>query len=187
MATDAGHLVAECKKIEENCLYTGQTHFAMAASAGRKVKVWLMLIPSIIGGGSGLAVALGAPTWIGAFAAFTGIVTSVATFLGIDKESIAHETAGKLLTQLRDETRALREAYSPDMTPEQFATDVRALGTRYRAFVASLPLTNDDAFQKARKKIKDGVFQFDSEAPAATALPGATTPTLPSGPTPDKK
>lgn len=187
MTIDVGHLVAECKKIEENCLYTGQTHFAMAASSGRKVKVWLMLIPSIIGAGSGLAVALGAPTWIGAFAAFTGIVTSVATFLGIDRESIAHETAGKLLTQLRDETRALREAYSPNMTPEQFATDVRALGNRYRAFVASLPLTSDDAFEKARKKVKDGVFQFDSDAQQPPAVQGPTTPSLPAGSPPGKK
>lgn len=177
MTQTSEHLLAECKKIEENCLYTGQTHFEIASQKARRASGWLVLLPSLISAGSGLAVAIGAPGWVGAFAAFAGIVSGVATFLGVGKEANAHETAGKLLTQLRDEARALRETFSLEWSPDQFATEVRALGTRYRAFVASLPLTEDAAFEKVRAKIRSGVFQFDSAAPAA--LPGTAQPGLP--------
>lgn len=163
MPTSTDHLKTECKKIEENCLYTGQTHFAIAARKERRATGWLVLAPSVVSAVSGFATALGAPNWVGAFAALAGVVSGVATFLGVTKEATAHELAGKLLTQLRDEARALRETYSADLSQEQFATEVRALGNRYRAFVASLPPTNDEDFESVRKKIRSGTFEFDSE------------------------
>lgn len=163
MASSSEHLLSECRKIEENSLYTAQTHFEMASQKAKRASGWLVLLPSLVSAASGLAVAIGAPAWVGAFAAFSGVVSGVATFLGVGKEASAHEMAGKLLTQLRDEARALRETYSSDLSIEHFATEVRALGNRYRAFVASLPLTEERAFEKARAKIRSGLFQFDSE------------------------
>lgn len=171
MPTETLHLLSECAKIEENCLYTAQTHFIMAASKQKTASGWLVLLPSLVSSGSGLAVAVGAKPWIGAFAAVAGVVSGVATFLGVGKEAAAHETAGKLLTQLKDDARALRETYARDLSSDQLATEVRALGNRYRAYVASLPLTDEASFEKARAKIKTRVFEFDSGPPSTTALP----------------
>jgi hypothetical protein len=185
MTTDVQHLLVECQRIEENSLYTAQAHFEIATSTGRRKKVWLQFLPSLVGAGCGLAVAIGAPPWIAAFSAFAGVVSAVATFLGVEKEAGAHEAAGKLLTQLRDEARALREAYSPALTQEQFSAEVRALGNRYRAYVASLPLTNDAAFERGRKKIKDQAFQFDAQAPAVP--PTTAAPSLPASSSADKR
>jgi len=184
MANDSEHLLAECKKIEENCLYTAQTHFEMASDKGKRAKAWLVLLPSIVSASSGLAVAIGAPGWIGAFAAVSGVVSGVATFLGVGKESSAHETAGKRPTQSRDEARVLGETYSRDLSAQQLAVEVRALGNRYRAYVASLPVTDGRAFEKARAKIKSGAFAFDADAvakPPASIPPSLTASTKDSG------
>jgi hypothetical protein len=180
MANDSSHLLAACRRIEENCLYTGQTHFEMAAQKAKRAKGWLVLFPSLVSAASGLAVALGAPGWVGGFAAVSGVISGVATFLGVDKEANAHETAGKLLTQLRHEARALCDTYAPDMPVELFASQVRALDNRYGAFVASLPLTDEKAFEKVRARIRSGTFQYDSEAIAGT-------PSAPSLPAPKRE
>lgn len=178
MAHDSDHLLAACRRIAEDSLYTAQAHFEMASQKGRRASFWLVLLPSLVGFASGLAVAIGAPGWVGAFAACAGIVSAVATFLGVAKEATAHEIAGKLLTQLRHEARALCDTYAPpDMPRDLFAAQVRALQDRYRAFVASLPLTDDKAFTKAQAKIQSGTFRYDSESP--TALPGTAQPSLP--------
>lgn len=163
MANDSAHLLTACQRIAQDCLYTGQTHFEMASQKARRSKGWLILLPSVVSSISGIAVACGAPGWIGAFAALSGVVSGVATFLGVDKDAAAHETAGKLLTQLRHEARALCDTYAPDMPVEHFAAQVRALENRYGAFVASLPLTDEKAFDKVRLRIKAGTFRYDPE------------------------
>ncbi|MCA9610577.1 MAG: SLATT domain-containing protein, partial [Myxococcales bacterium] len=176
------HLVAACKRIEDDCLYTAQTHFEMASQKARRAKGWLVLLPSVVSSGSGLAVALGAPAWVGGFAALAGAISAAAAYLGVERDASAHEVAGKLLTQLRHEARAVRDSYSPNVTSGQFEGQVLALQQRYGAFVASLPLTDDDAFEKARKRIQAGRFTYDSEAPASTgsqpasALPAQSSP-----------
>jgi hypothetical protein len=176
MTKTSDHLLAACRRIEENCLYTGQTHFAMASQKSKRAKGWLVLLPSAVSSLSGLIVALGAPGWVGAFAAVSGVVSGVATFLGVDKDVNAHENAGKLLTQLRHEAGALCDTYSPDLPQEQFAAQVRALENRYGAYVASLPLTDDKEFEKVRTRVRSGTFQYDSALPAS---PGREQPSLP--------
>ena len=51
------------------------------AAQKRRSLVWL-LVPSLISSLSGLAVVLGAPSWIGAFAALSGAVSGAACFFG---------------------------------------------------------------------------------------------------------
>ena len=45
----------------------------------------------------------------------------------------------------------------------QFEAQVLALQQRYGAFVASLPLTDDAAFEKVRRRIRSGTFDYDFE------------------------
>jgi hypothetical protein len=169
MENTSEHLLAECRRIEENCLYTGQTHFEIAKQAGKRARLWLVFVPSLVSAVASFVVAVGAPKLIAAVASISSAVIAIGAFLGAGKDAAAHENAGRVLTQLRDETRALREVSGPDLNPEQLAVEVRALGTRYRAFVASLPMTDHAAFEKVRARIKSGTFQFDSDAAPAPA------------------
>jgi hypothetical protein len=176
MADHHDQLVASCRRLEDDCTYTGMTHFEMAAQKGRAAKGWLVLLPSMVSAGSGLAVALAAPGWVGAFAALAGVISAVATFLGVDKEATAHEMAGKLLTQLKHEARALREA--DDLDDDGFAAQLRVLQNRYGAFVASLPVTDNKAFQKVRARLKARAAHEDTDS-IPTVRDGAKRPALP--------
>ena len=111
-------ILDECKTIEENCLYTAQTHFVMAGKAGRMAAL-LLIIPSIVASLAGILTAMGLPGWIGAFAAIAGVVTGVATYCGIGRNKVDHAAAGNLLTCLRHEARAIHETYWRGMLYEQ--------------------------------------------------------------------
>ena len=164
MGDPPAHLLKECDRIAENSLYTAQTHFVVAAKVRRRARGWLVLLPSVVSAVAGVVVAVGGPAMVGAAAALAGCVSGVAAFLGVDRDASAHEQAGRLMTQLRDEVRALRQTYALDMSREKLAVEVRALGDRYRTFAATLPITDDAAFEKARERIKSGRFEFDAEA-----------------------
>lgn len=170
-------LVASCRRIEENCLYTSQTHFDMASREAKRARFWLQLLPSLVSASSGLLVAVGCvKPWVAAFAALAGAVSGVAAFLGVEKDATAHEVAGKLLTQLRHEARAARDACLSTLAPGQVEAQVLALEHRYSAYVASLPLTDSATFERVRARIKSGTFAYDSElSPAATSLASSTS------------
>lgn len=175
-------VVARCKRVQENALYTAQAHFEIATEKGTRARVWLVLVPSLASSACGLAVALGCPAWLGAVPALAGAISAVSAFLGIEKEASAHESAGKLLTQLRHDARAVCDRSTEAIPAGFFEAEVLALEHRYGAFVASLPLTNDAAFEKARKKIQSGTFKYDHEGAQPQTpteppqLPPPTTP-----------
>lgn len=169
------HLMAECHKIAEDSLYTAQAHFEVASAKGRAVKLWLQLLPAIATALSGIIVALGGPPWWGAIAALSGVLTGVAAYLGVDKETASHTVAAKLFTKLRHDARALADTFSKDMPEAEFRAEVKKLRDRYANYVESCPDTDDGAFEKARKKIQDGRFQPDLLAPQATKAPPATS------------
>ncbi|HTE54976.1 MAG TPA: SLATT domain-containing protein [Kofleriaceae bacterium] len=169
-------MLAECRRIEENCLYTGQAHFEIAKHRGKSARLWLTLVPALVSAVASFVVAVGAPKLIAAVASLSSAVIAIGSFLGAGKDAAAHENAGKLLTQLRDETRALRLVSAPGLTTEQLAAEVKALGTRYRAFVASLPTTDAATFEKVRARIRSGTFEFDSDGATPSALSGTLQP-----------
>ncbi len=57
------NLINECRRIEEDCLYTAEAHYIDAACAGR-VSFWVKLIPAVAAAVSGAALLGGAPGWI---------------------------------------------------------------------------------------------------------------------------
>lgn len=145
------HLINECKIVEENCLYTSQAHFVMADKAEFQARLFLIL-PSCIGAISGILTAIGFPTWIGSFAAVSGLITGLASAFGVDKKAGSHKQAGNVLTALRHEARALHESYWREIPHEQFVAEVRRINDKYNSLIQILETTDNDAFEEGRKK-----------------------------------
>ena len=157
---DIQHLLDECKIVEENCLYTSQTHFQMASKAESQARL-LLIIPSFIAAISGILTAIGFPSWIGAFAAVSGLITGIASFLGVDKKAGVHKQAGNILTALKHEARTLHEAYWQEIPREQLIAEVRRIHDKYNTLIQILETTDNSAFEEGRKRIKNGLFNPD--------------------------
>lgn len=162
MTDEAGRqsLVDECKTLAENCLYTATTHYFMAAQASWRARLFL-LVPAAVAAVAGILTSVGLPGWIGAFASAAGLVSGVATVLGAGQKETAHKSAGNLFTCLRHEARALNETFQPSLSNGQFLAEVRRLCDRYNCLVEATELTDDVAYEKARKKVKSGTFTPD--------------------------
>lgn len=154
------HLIDECKTVAENCLYNAQAHFLLARKAELKAQL-LLILPSIAAAISGFLTAIGLPGWIGAFAAVSGVVSGVASALGVDRKAASHKQAGNLMTALRHEARTLCDTYWRELPHEQFVSEVRRLNDRYNSLIQVLEATDSKAFEKARITIKQGIFEPD--------------------------
>ena len=153
-------LLDECRTIAENCLYTAQAHYVMSKRAYWRGKVFL-IIPSCVSAVAGILTAVGLPGWIGAFAAAAGLVSAVASTLGVAEDESAHTSAGNLFTCLRHEARAIHETFYPDLTHEQLLSEVRRLSDRYNCLVQGTKSTDDKSFTAGREKIRSGTFTPD--------------------------
>jgi hypothetical protein len=153
----------ELKRVEESCLYLAQAQFKTAAAKGGRARKWLMLMPGIVTAVVGAAVAVGAPAALGAIAALAGVTTTIASFLGVDRDAAAHELAGKTLTALRHEGRFLREATVAGLSDEEYHAEIKRLSDRYNSYQLSQPTPDDSAFAAARAAIKDKIFEFDAD------------------------
>ena len=154
------HLLDECRTIDENCLYTGQTHFIMADSSQKKARL-MILIPSLIAVASGAIAAVFSLGWAGGMASGAAGFASLASVLGVDRNAISHRSAGNLLTSLRHEVRALHESFWKEMSREQLYFEVKRLNDKYNCVCLALDSTDNKAFEKARERIKKGRFEPD--------------------------
>ena len=182
-------LDAELTRLEESCLYLAQAQFETATRKSGRARTLLVLIPGLVAAVAGAAVAVGGPVALGALAALAGLATSVASFLGVDRDASAHELAGKVLTSLRHEARFLREATATGTTDAEYHAEIKRLSDRYNSFQLSQPTPDPEAFEAARESVKSRKFEFDADlqrlgpGPAASAeLPaGSEKPKLPPG------
>jgi gas vesicle protein len=167
---DVKHLLDECRTIEENCLYTAQAHYVIANQENWK-KWILLVVPAFLSGLAGALVATGLPTWIGIIGAALGGLGGVAAALGVDRESGNHTNAGKIMTSMRHEARQFHEVFWKELSRTELRSDVRRLADRYNNLRLILPATTDKAFEKARKRIREGIFVPDFKT--STAIPPA--------------
>lgn len=156
-------LLDELHTVEENCLYTAQAHFAIAARKGAVVRIVYVSSSSLAAIAGGLVVA-GFPAWVGLFAAIGGVVGAACAALGADKDVHAHRVAANALTKHRHEARALRETFSSDLSKDQLLAEVRRITDGYNSLIQGLPPTDEKAMEKARKSIQSGRFVPDFRA-----------------------
>lgn len=149
-----------CSKISEDSLYTAQAHFFCAKKWHTK-SFWLVVVPSFMAGLAGFIVAMGGPSWIAAISALGGLITAVASWVGVERDSIRHEFAGKMFTSLRHEADVLNETLKNTMPPEEFKNHFLQLHKKYLLLSETLEITEDDCLQKARENVQQGIFLYD--------------------------
>jgi len=156
------HLIDECRRIEEDCLYNAETHYTMASGFSR-VGFWVKLIPAIAAAVSGAVLLGGAPNWIAWFSVIAGVAFALQSIMNPDKQYQEHSQAGKSYTALKQESRSLYQTFCKEMDRNSFSTMVRILRERYNMIATMTPQTTVKAFEKGRKKIKTGRHTPDFE------------------------
>ena len=168
MPVDRKVLLEELNTIEENCLYTAQAHFEISRRTSGKLKV-LFVTASVVSGAAGALVAAGAPLALGVVGAVAGAVGAVASAMGATENVQAHSRAGQVLTRMRHEARALREAFAAGMSDDELSAAVKAASDRYNDLVHVLPQTDPEAMEVATKLVKAGTFEPDFRQPKPVA------------------
>lgn len=152
-------LITECKKIEEDCLYTAEVHY-MISSKFKKQAFWNQFIPIFITILSIIALLNGYPDWLKWITLLSSIVTMINLLNEPDKKSKEHLFAGKFFTVLKHEARTAHECYKDYSTVEEFLFETKKMRDRYNTLVYFTPMTdNEKAWKKAQERIKSGVHQ----------------------------
>ncbi|MCD4676913.1 MAG: SLATT domain-containing protein [Desulfobacula sp.] len=156
------NLINECKRIEEDCLYTAETHYILAAGAGR-VSFWVKLIPAVAAAISGIALLSGAPNWVAWFSVIAGVAFALQSIMNPDKKNEEYSQAAKSYTALKHESRSLYQTFHKEMDRNSFLIMVRILRERYNMLAKMTPQTTTKAFEEGRKRIKAGRHTPDFE------------------------
>lgn len=159
---DNNHLITECRRIEDDCLYTAEAHYIIADEAGR-IGFWVKLIPAIAAAVSGVALLSGAPNWIAWFSVISGVAFALQSIMNPDKKQEEHSQAGKSYTALKHESRALYQTFYKEMDRNSFSVLVRLLRERYNMTAKLTPQTTIKAFEEGRDRIKAGRHKPDFE------------------------
>ena len=156
------NLINECRRIEEDCLYTAEAHYIIADNAGR-MSFWVKLIPALAAAASGAALLAGAPNWVAWFSVIAGVAFALQSIMNPDKKQEEHTLAGKGYTTLKHESRSLYQTFYKEMDRNSFSTWVRILRERYNMIAKMTPQTTNKAFEEGRKRIKVGRHTPDFE------------------------
>ena len=156
-----GQYLKECSTIENNCTYTAEAHHIIATDS-RCLSTKLQIVPAIIASLSGLLV-VGklVPEWWGWLTVLSATISAVAGVIDPTRTYYEHLNAAKNFTVIKQKAHSLRETFSHDMTDKELNIAVRILHDQYCDLIRCVPPTDDEAFEKARKRIQDGVHQKD--------------------------
>jgi hypothetical protein len=149
------HLIDECQRIEDDCLYTAEAHYIIASAAGR-MGFWVKFIPAFAASASGAALLNGAPDFIAWFSVIAGVAFALQSILNPDKKQEDHSQAGKCYTALKHESRALSETFYKEMDRNSFSVFVRILRERYNMILKLTPQTTIKSFEEGRNRVKAG-------------------------------
>lgn len=162
-SNDAGvqKLINECQRIEEDSLCTGETHHIIGSDLMTQA-YWLKIVPAGVTVLSALAV-LGDYNkdifqWV---TLISGFLTMHNVITEPEKKGQQHISAGKSFAVLKHEARSLHESFQSFMDTKEFYHTVRRLREKYNLLIQYAPLTNEKAFEKARKRIKKGIHSPD--------------------------
>jgi hypothetical protein len=159
------HLVYECKKIEEDALYTAETHFQIA-NYFKRVSFWSKFIPALVTGISGTLIILGYPKWVGWFSIIGAVATTFGSILNSDRIFADHTSCAKEFKIIQHKARYLYKTKQFEITREEFFKEVDQLRSQMNELIKNSPQTNEKYFYKARKKIKQGIHTPDFEKKA---------------------
>jgi len=156
------HLIKECMRVEEDCMYNAETHHQIAAKA-KKVAFSIKFIPAVIAALSGILILVGVSIVVAWLSVLAGFILAIASVLDPDRKKNDNIKTAKDYTVLKHDSRALYQAFALELSPSEFYISTRLLREKYNNIVNNSPETNDKAFEKAREKIKAGRHRPDFE------------------------
>jgi len=153
-------LINECKRIEEDSIYTAEAHYLIASRLTKK-SFWFKFIPVVITGISALALLLGSPDWIRWIILISSIIAITNIILEPEGKAREHEFAAKSYTVLKHEVRSLHESFKDFINENEFYHKVEHIREKYNWLVQATPPTDEQSFEKAKERIKRGVHRPD--------------------------
>jgi hypothetical protein len=147
----------ECEIIRQNCEYTAEAHHIIAEK-NKRMQVGFQLVPAISASLSSLlVVGTTVPEWVGWIAVISAVVTAVASVLNPLKDYYDHLNAAKNFTALKHDARNFKNVSSSKMNDNNLVLGVENLHQRYNDLIKFVPPTDDKSFEKAVKRIKEGI------------------------------
>jgi len=158
-------ILNECAREEENCLYTSTTLYFWLKHL-RRLQAFFITAPLLLGGFAGVKVLASNELdyikyFLGISALLAGVLPSIYTNLKLDiKIKEVDYLAGKYKI-MQGTLRRLRKIHFGDENlPELFCQAISELNR-----IKSNSITPPERFfKRARKKIKKGDYEFDSDA-----------------------
>ncbi len=153
--------IRECKKIEQNCIYTAEAHHTIALRS-KSAASWYQAVPAAAA--AVLAALVGItvlPPWVVWISVVSAAIAAVGSSLNPLKDYYDHLNAAKNFTVLKQDATSLHETFGIRMNEETFASVVESLHTRYNDLVRATPPTDKVAFEKARKRVQEGIHNQD--------------------------
>jgi len=162
MSCNVESLIKECKRLEEDSLYTAQAHFQLAERYEWRLRL-LVVIPAILAAIFAFIATIRPQEcgFLGYIATFLGAAAAASASLGMEKAVSSHRQAANLMTAMRHQVRRLYEVFSSELTAEEFMTEFKRLCERYDSYVVALEVTDKQAFEEARVRIQAGTFKSD--------------------------
>jgi hypothetical protein len=154
-------IVAELGRMEEGALYYEESHRQDASFWGRVS----LALGFGAAGTAAATVALNLPkdpaeSWVGAFALITAILASGNAFFKPAEREAAHLSATTGFNSLRVALRRCRVVSSHVLDAGALSAQLEELSGRREELLRAAPRASERAFEKARKKIADGVFEY---------------------------
>jgi hypothetical protein len=134
---------AELRRLEEDCIYSGKSHFN-ASRRWSHYHYWLGVPSVVLSAAAGTAFFKDWPDFAGAMASAVAVLTALSTFLKPSDRSAAHKTSGDQYLTLRNDSRVFREIGM------SLACDERTA------------LEQMEGFSKRRNELNQGAYQFSS-------------------------
>ncbi len=155
--------IEECKKIDQNCRYTAETHHIIA-NRNKNSATWYQLVPAVIAAVLGvLVVTEQFPIWSIWLGVISASVSAMGGVLNPLKEYYDHLNAAKNFTILKQDANSLHKTFYVGMTDEELGDAVRNLHDRYNEVIKFVPPTDEKAFKKSQERIKSKVHELDEE------------------------
>lgn len=157
-------LIAECKRIQENCLYNATSHFTAAGVTGWAQTV-IGAVPIVLGGiGSWKFLSdptLASPKQVyiaSVLSLLAGIAGSLLSFWDLAKSRLSHFSAGSKYKSLENDARRAWQVYGPAEEVDFLQKRVEDVAKRYDQLGEASELSGDIMFLIARWKIGKRIF-----------------------------
>lgn len=159
-------LVAECRRQEESCRYTGANLYIWQKRAGWW-RAGFLIAPVVFGGIASSQILSSYGGQIGEimaafFSLLAGFFPAIYVSLNLDMHVLEIARSASEFTNLRDGFRQAANIRS-HAPYEEFQAEFEALMDRTDAARASAPPAPEWCFAEARKKIQEGHYDFDAD------------------------